>query len=167
MYGLVNNYPTTNFHEINLDYIIKLVRENNGLHLDVSGNQLLLKTLDGTTVSSVTVHYAETAGHADTATSATNATYATTASTASTATAQRLGTRTPMARRPRLRPSSFHLRRIYAPHSRLPGSPPPRHRHRTPRRRSTSTLPSRPLPLLASSRRLLDSPRRHCPLPSP
>lgn len=86
MYGLVNNYPTTNFHEINLDYIIKLVRENNGLHLDVSGNQLLLKTLDGTTVSSVTVHYAETAGHADTATSATNATYATNASTASSAT---------------------------------------------------------------------------------
>ena len=86
MYGLVNNYPTTNFHEINLDYIIKLVRENNGLHLDVSGNQLLLKTLDGTTVSSVTVHFAETAGHADTATNATNATYATTASTASTAT---------------------------------------------------------------------------------
>lgn len=86
MYNLVNNYPTTNFHEINLDYIIKLVRENNGLHLDVSGNQLLLKTLDGTTVSSVTVHYAETAGHADTATSATNATYATTASTASSAT---------------------------------------------------------------------------------
>lgn len=86
MYGLVNNYPMTNFHEINLDYIIKLVRENNGLHLDVSGNQLLLKTLDGTTVSSVTVHYAETAGHADTATSATNATYATTASTASSAT---------------------------------------------------------------------------------
>lgn len=86
MYNLVNNYPTTNFHEINLDYIIKLVRENNGLHLDVSGNQLLLKTLDGTTVSSVTVHYAETAGHADTATNATNATYATTASTASSAT---------------------------------------------------------------------------------
>lgn len=86
MYNLVNNYPMTNFHEINLDYIIKLVRENNGLHLDVSGNQLLLKTLDGTTVSSVTVHYAETAGHADTATSATNATYATTASTASSAT---------------------------------------------------------------------------------
>ena len=86
MYGLVNNYPTTNFHEINLDYIIKLVRENNGLHLDVSGNQLLLKTLDGTTVSTVTVHYAETAGHADTATSANSATYATTASTASSAT---------------------------------------------------------------------------------
>ena len=86
MYNLVNNYPMTNFHEINLDYIIKLVRENNGLHLDVSGNQLLLKTLDGTTVSSVTVHYAETAGHADTATTATNATYATTASTASSAT---------------------------------------------------------------------------------
>lgn len=86
MYNLINNYPMTNFQEINLDYIIKLVRENNGLHLDVSGNQLLLKTLDGTTVSSVTVHYAETAGHADTATNATNATYATNASSASTAT---------------------------------------------------------------------------------
>lgn len=86
MYGLVNNYPTTNFHEINLDYIIKLVRENNGLHLEGVGNQILLKTLDGTTISSITPHYAETAGHADTATNATNATYATTASTASTAT---------------------------------------------------------------------------------
>ena len=87
MFGnLVNGYPTTNFHEINLDYILKLVRENNGLHLDASGNQLLLKTLDGTTVSSVTVHYAETAGHADTATSATNATNAGHALTADTAT---------------------------------------------------------------------------------
>lgn len=84
--GLINGFGYTNFHEVNLDYIIKLVRENAGLHLDISGNQLLLKTLDGTTVSSVTIHYAEEAGHADTATTATNATYATSASTATTAT---------------------------------------------------------------------------------
>ena len=83
MFGnLVNGYPTTNFHEINLDYIIKLVRENNGLHLDASGNQLLLKTLDGTTVSTITVPYATNAGHADTATSANSATFATTATNA-------------------------------------------------------------------------------------
>ena len=84
--GLINGFGYTNFHEVNLDYIIKLVRENAGLHLDISGNQLLLKTLDGNTVSSVTIHYAEEAGHADTATTATNATYATSASTATTAT---------------------------------------------------------------------------------
>ena len=83
MFGnLVNGYPTTNFHEINLDYILKLVRENNGLHLDASGNQLLLKTLDGTTVSTITVPYATNAGHADTATSANSATFATTATNA-------------------------------------------------------------------------------------
>ena len=86
MFGnLVNGYPTTNFHEINLDYIIKLVRENNGLHLDASGNQLLLKTLDGTTVSTITVPYATNAGHADTATSANSATFATTATNATNA----------------------------------------------------------------------------------
>ena len=86
MFGnLVNGYPTTNFHEINLDYILKLVRENNGLHLDASGNQLLLKTLDGTTVSTITVPYATNAGHADTATSANSATFATTATNATNA----------------------------------------------------------------------------------
>ena len=78
-------YPHTNYSEIDLDYVIKLVRQNNGLHLDISGNQLLLKTLDGTTVSSVTVHYAETAGHADTATTANTATFAVSASTATSA----------------------------------------------------------------------------------
>ena len=86
MNNLIHLYPSTNFHEINLDYIIKLVRENAGLHLDVSGNQLLLKTLDGRTVSTVTVHYAENAGHADTATTANTATFATTASNATNAT---------------------------------------------------------------------------------
>lgn len=79
-------YGYTNFSETNLDYVIKLVRENAGLHLEISGNQLLLKTLDNTVISSVTIHYAEEAGHADTATNAINATYATSANSASTAT---------------------------------------------------------------------------------
>ena len=86
MNNLVNKYPMTNFHELNLDYIITLVRQNGGLHLEASGNQILLKSLDGTTISSITPHYAETAGHADTATSANSATFATSASTASSAT---------------------------------------------------------------------------------
>lgn len=86
MNNLVNHYPMTNFHELNLDYIITLVRQNGGLHLEASGNQILLKSLDGTTISSITPHYAETAGHADTATSANSATFATSASTASSAT---------------------------------------------------------------------------------
>lgn len=79
-------YGYTNFSETNLDYIIKLVRENAGLHLEISGNQLLLKTLDNTVISSVTIHYAEEAGHANTATSAINANYANSANTATTAT---------------------------------------------------------------------------------
>lgn len=86
MDNLIFGYPHSNYSEVNLDYIIKLVRENAGLHLEISGNQLLLKTLDGTTVSTVTVHYAEEAGHADTATTANTASFANTASTASTAT---------------------------------------------------------------------------------
>lgn len=86
MNNLINLYPNTNFSEVNLDYIITLVRQNAGLHLELSGNQLLLKTLDGSTVSAVTVAYATEAGHAQTATNATNATYATNANTASTAT---------------------------------------------------------------------------------
>lgn len=86
MSNLINLYPNTNYSEINLDYIITLVRQNAGLHLELSGNQLLLKTLDGSTVSAVTVAYATEAGHADTATNAINATYATSANSASTAT---------------------------------------------------------------------------------
>ena len=84
--GIVNQYPYTDMHSINLDYIIKLCRENMGLHLEISGNQLILKTADGTIVSSVTVHYAEEAGHAATATSATSAASATNATNAQNAT---------------------------------------------------------------------------------
>ena len=83
--SIISAYPYTDMHSINLDYIMKLCRENMGLHLEVSGNQILLKTLDGTLISSITPHFAETAGHADSATSALNATNATSALTAASA----------------------------------------------------------------------------------
>ena len=83
--GIISQYPYTDMHSINLDYIMKLCRENMGLHLEVSGNQILLKTLDGTLISSITPHYAETAGSADSATYANTAGSATSALTAASA----------------------------------------------------------------------------------
>ena len=53
-------YPYTDFHEINLDYILKLARESLGLNLVVEGNKLLLKNKLGETISNVTIHYADT-----------------------------------------------------------------------------------------------------------
>ena len=82
MSNLVNQYPYTNFHDVNLDYIIKLVRENEGLYLETVGNLLVAKNAAGAIVSSVTIPYATTAGSADTAASAN---YAATAGTAATA----------------------------------------------------------------------------------
>lgn len=79
--GIINNYPYTDFHSINLDYIIKLCRENMGLHLEISGDRLLLKTEDNTIISNVVIPYATEAG---TANSATNANYATSAGVAAT-----------------------------------------------------------------------------------
>ena len=95
MSNIVNKYPYTDLHSVNLDYILKLVRENAGLHLEESGNQILLKTADNTIVSAITAPYATSAGSANTASSASyaatagsssSATYATSAGTAATAT---------------------------------------------------------------------------------
>jgi len=95
MSDLINKYPYTDFHSVNLDYILKLVRENAGLHLEESGNQILLKTADNTIVSAITAPYAASAGSANTASSASyassagsaaSATYATSAGSAATAT---------------------------------------------------------------------------------
>lgn len=82
MSNLVNMYPYTNFHDVNLDYILKLVRENEGLYLETVGNLLVAKNAAGAIVSSVTIPYATTAGSAD---SATSANYAATAGAAATA----------------------------------------------------------------------------------
>lgn len=95
MSDLINKYPYTDFHAVNLDYILKVVRENAGLHLEVSGNQLLLKTADNTIISAITIPYATEAGssntaqsaaYASTAGSASSASYASTAGSAATAT---------------------------------------------------------------------------------
>ena len=82
MSDLINKYPYTDFHSVNLDYILKLVRANAGLHLEDSGNQILLKTADNTIVSAITAPYAASAGSANTASSAS---YASTAGSASSA----------------------------------------------------------------------------------
>ena len=82
MSDLINKYPYTDFHAVNLDYILKLVRKNAGLHLEESGNQILLKTADNTIVSAITAPYAASAGSANTASSAG---YASTAGSASSA----------------------------------------------------------------------------------
>ena len=92
---LIFNYPHLDLHSVNLDYILKIVRENAGLHLEVSGNQLLMKTADNTIISAITIPYATEAGSANTAASASyastagsaaSAQYAATAGTATTAT---------------------------------------------------------------------------------
>ena len=95
MDDLIFKYPHTDLHSVNLDYILKIVRENAGLHLEVSGNQLLMKTADNTIISAVTIPYATEAGSASTANSAAyassagsaaSATYAASAGSATTAT---------------------------------------------------------------------------------
>ena len=85
---ILYQYPYTDFHEINLDYILKLCRETLGLHLEVVDNKLQLKNELGEIISNVTISYATEAGHADSADSATtarNAQHATTADSATTA----------------------------------------------------------------------------------
>ena len=94
MSDIINKYPYTDLHSVNLDYILKIVRENAGLHLEVSGNQLLMKTADNTIISAITIPYATSANTANTASSASyastagsaaSAAYATEAATAATA----------------------------------------------------------------------------------
>ena len=95
MGDIITKYPVTDLHSVNLDYILKVVRENAGLHLEVSGNQLLMKTADNTIISAITIPYATSAGSANTASSASyastagsaaSAQYAATSGTATTAT---------------------------------------------------------------------------------
>ena len=54
-------YPYTDFHELNLDYILKLVRESIGLSLKITDKQIQLVNDLGEVVSSVTVSFATTA----------------------------------------------------------------------------------------------------------
>lgn len=56
--GMFNDYPYTDFHEMNLDFILKLAKDTMGLHLEMVGDKLALKNMNEETVSDVTVGYA-------------------------------------------------------------------------------------------------------------
>lgn len=86
-------YPMTDFHEINLDYLLKkyfeideeLKAQIGGLVLDNQFNKLRLLDKDGNEITSVTVAYATNAVLAQTAVNATNAQNATLAARATEA----------------------------------------------------------------------------------
>ena len=58
---MIHNYPYTNFHEINLDFIMKLAMESLGLHLETQGKYLKLVNQAGEDISKLEVTYAQTA----------------------------------------------------------------------------------------------------------
>ena len=58
---MIHGYPYTDFHELNLDYILKLCRETMGLHFDQADKFLKLVNQAGEEVSKIKVYYAETA----------------------------------------------------------------------------------------------------------
>lgn len=58
MAGIFDHYPYTDFHEMNLDFILQLARQSMGLHLDNDGDKLVLKNAANEVVSQVTVSYA-------------------------------------------------------------------------------------------------------------
>ena len=58
---IFDSYPYTDFHEMNLDFILRLAKDSMGLHLDTQGNSLVLKNASEQVVSSVTVTYADKA----------------------------------------------------------------------------------------------------------
>lgn len=55
---MFHDYPYTDFHEMNLDYILKLARETMGLYLEVVGDKLQLKNAANQVISNVTIAYA-------------------------------------------------------------------------------------------------------------
>lgn len=58
---MLHNYPYTDFHELNLDYILTLARKALGLHLETQGKFLKLVNQAGEDISKLQVTYAETA----------------------------------------------------------------------------------------------------------
>lgn len=58
---MIHGYPYTDFHELNLDYILKLCRESMGLHFDQADKYLKLVNQAGEEVSKIKIFYAETA----------------------------------------------------------------------------------------------------------
>ena len=58
---MFNQYPYTDFHELNLDYILDLCRRTMGLHLETSGDFLKLVNQAGEDISKLKVTYADKA----------------------------------------------------------------------------------------------------------
>ena len=58
---MFNTYPYTDFHELNLDYILDLCRRTMGLHLETSGDFLKLVNQAGDDISKLKVTYADKA----------------------------------------------------------------------------------------------------------
>lgn len=58
---MIHDYPYTNLHELNLDYIMKLCRETMGLHFEQADKFLKLVNQAGEEVSKVKIFYSETA----------------------------------------------------------------------------------------------------------
>lgn len=54
----IHDYPYTDYHEMDLRWIIKLAKETMGLHLKVTGDKLQLLNANDDVVSEVTVSYA-------------------------------------------------------------------------------------------------------------
>lgn len=59
---MFHQFPYTDFHELNLDYLFRCCGKGLGLKLDVQGDYLrLINAKDNSVVSQVKVHYADTA----------------------------------------------------------------------------------------------------------
>lgn len=58
---MIHDFPYTNFHEMNLDFIMSLAMKSLGLHLETQGNYLKLVNQAGEDVSKLEVTYAQTA----------------------------------------------------------------------------------------------------------
>lgn len=56
--SIFDSYPYSDFHEINLDWLLHLAKDSMGLHLEMVGDKLALKNANDQTVSDVTIGYA-------------------------------------------------------------------------------------------------------------
>lgn len=58
---MIHGYPFTDYHELSLDYIMRLARESLGLHLETEGKFLKLVNANGDNISKLLVTYADMA----------------------------------------------------------------------------------------------------------
>ena len=58
---MIHGYPYTDFHELNLDYILSLCRSSMGLHLEQADKFLKLVNAAGEEISKLQIYYAQTA----------------------------------------------------------------------------------------------------------